>query len=69
MNDASHHDDISSVITDFASIRTYSEIDFFLESQLTTKLSLEFVDCFAIDDSPGAKHGAFDMNRALIEKQ
>ncbi len=43
--------------------RAYSEIDFIPEYQLTTKLSLGFVDYFAINDSIGAKHGFFDMNR------
>ncbi|HBL75927.1 MAG: hypothetical protein A2W90_10955 [Bacteroidetes bacterium GWF2_42_66] len=43
--------------------RAYSEIDFILEYQLTSKLKLGFVDYFAINDSTGAKHGFFDMNR------
>ena len=43
--------------------RAYSEIDFIIEYQVTSKLKLGFVDYFAINDSTGAKHGFFDMNR------
>ena len=69
MNDASHHECIFWFKTDFALGRAFNEIDFIPEYQLTTKLSLGFVDYFAINDSTGAKHGASDMNRALIGKK
>jgi len=43
--------------------RAYSEIDFTLEYQFTSKFKLGMTDYFGINDSIGAKHHFFDMNR------
>ena len=43
--------------------RAYSEIDFTIEYQLTKKLKLGITDFFAINDSAGAKHEFFNMER------
>jgi hypothetical protein len=41
----------------------YSEIDFMFAYRFTPRLSLGFVDYFAINDSIGAKHDFFNMKR------
>lgn len=43
--------------------RAYSEIDFMFEYRFTPRLSIGFVDYFAINDSVGAKHDFFNMKR------
>ena len=43
--------------------RAYSEIDFMAEYEVLPNLKLGLVDYFAINDSIGAKHGFFDLNR------
>jgi len=43
--------------------RTYSEIDFTLEYQLFPKLKLGLTDFFGINDSAGAKHDFFNVER------
>lgn len=43
--------------------RSYSEIDFIIELQLTSRLKLGLVDYFGINDSIGARHKFFDTDR------
>ncbi len=43
--------------------RAYSEIDFIVEYQLTSRFKLGLIDYFAINDSIGAKHKFFGFNR------
>jgi len=43
--------------------RSYGEVDFTFEYQLTNKLKLGVTDYFGINDSIGAKHDFFNLNR------
>jgi len=43
--------------------RAYSEVDFTAEYQILTKLKIGITDYFAINDSVGAKHNFFNLER------
>ena len=45
--------------------RAYSEIDFMFEYRFTPRFRVGFVDYFAINDSVGAKHDFFNMDREM----